>query len=195
MKLPHQWCVLPRHCHSHPNASGTALRGSLHSAHLHGSHTPHQLGPPSLETEHYRDVIMSAMASQITSVLFVFSIVYSGTDQRKHHSSVSLAFVWGIHRWPANSPHKGTIMRKMFPFDDVIMNRHRWTLQLINCFGHMAVILKILFCNKYYSLLNTDISFHNAFRINSEGLLDGKSTLVQVIGAIRHQPLPESTST
>ena len=27
----------------------------------------------------------------------------------------------GIHRWPVNSPHKGTVTRKMFPFDDVIM--------------------------------------------------------------------------
>ena len=31
---------------------------------------------------------------------------YSGADERKHQSSVSLAFVWGIHRWPVNSPHK-----------------------------------------------------------------------------------------
>ena len=27
----------------------------------------------------------------------------------------------GIHRWPVNSPHKGPVARKMFPFDDVIM--------------------------------------------------------------------------
>ena len=29
----------------------------------------------------------------------------------------------GIHRWPVNSPHKGPVTRKMFPFDDVIMNK------------------------------------------------------------------------
>ena len=29
----------------------------------------------------------------------------------------------GIHRWPVNSPHKGTVMQKMFPFDDVIVSR------------------------------------------------------------------------
>ena len=29
--------------------------------------------------------------------------------------------MWGIHRWPVNSPHKGPVTRKMFPFDDVIM--------------------------------------------------------------------------
>ena len=30
-------------------------------------------------------------------------------------------FVRGIHRWPVNSPHKGPVTRKMFPFHDVIM--------------------------------------------------------------------------
>ena len=51
----------------------------------------------------------------------VYSTVYSGTDQRKHQSSAPLAFVRGIHRGPVNSLHKGPVMRKMFPFDDVIM--------------------------------------------------------------------------
>ena len=55
---------------------------------------------------HYNDVIMSAMASQITSLTIVYSTVYPGADQRKHQSSASLAFVRGIHRWPVNSPHK-----------------------------------------------------------------------------------------
>ena len=41
---------------------------------------------------------MDSMASQITSLTFVYSTVYSGADQRKHQSSASLAFVWGIHR-------------------------------------------------------------------------------------------------
>ena len=27
----------------------------------------------------------------------------------------------GIRRWPVNSPYKGSVTRKMFPFDDVIM--------------------------------------------------------------------------
>ena len=70
---------------------------------------------------HYDDVIMGAMSSQITSLTIVYSIVYSGTVQRKYQSSASLAFVWGIHRGPVNSPHKGPVMREMFPFDDVIM--------------------------------------------------------------------------
>ena len=39
----------------------------------------------------------------------------------KYQSSTSLAFLRGIHQWPVNSPHKGPVSRKMFPFDDVIM--------------------------------------------------------------------------
>ena len=30
----------------------------------------------------------------------------------------------GNSPWPVNSPHKGPVTRKMFPFDDVIMNYH-----------------------------------------------------------------------
>ena len=76
---------------------------------------------PQIVKPHYSEVIMSAMAYQITSFTIVYSIVYSGADQRKHQSSASLAFVRGIHRSPANSPHKGPVRRKMIPFDDVVM--------------------------------------------------------------------------
>ena len=44
------------------------------------------------------DVIMTTMASQITSLTVVYSIVYSGADQRKHHSSASLAGNSSGHR-------------------------------------------------------------------------------------------------
>ena len=64
---------------------------------------------------------MSAMASQITGVSIVYLTGCSGAEQRKHQSSASLAFVGGIHRASVNSPHKGPVTRKMFPFDDVIM--------------------------------------------------------------------------
>ena len=55
--------------------------------------------------------------SQITSFTIVYSTLYSGTDQRKHQSSASLAIV----RWLVNSPHKWPVTREMFPFDDVFM--------------------------------------------------------------------------
>ena len=67
---------------------------------------------------------MGAVASQITSLTIVYSTVDSDADQRKHQSSASLALVWGIHRGPVNSPHEGPVTRKMFPFDDVIINNY-----------------------------------------------------------------------
>ena len=70
---------------------------------------------------HYNDVIVATIASQITSLIIVYSTVFSDEDQRKLQSSASLAFVLGIHRGPVNSPHKWPVTRKMFPFDGVIM--------------------------------------------------------------------------
>ena len=67
---------------------------------------------------------MSTMASQITSLTIVYSSIYSDADQRKHQSSVPLAFVQGIHPSPVNSPHKWPVTRKMLPFDDVIMKSY-----------------------------------------------------------------------
>ena len=73
-------------------------------------------------SNHYSDIIMGTMMSQITSLTIVYSTIYSGADQRKHQSSASLAFVQGIHRWPVNSLLKWPVMGKIFPFDDVIMS-------------------------------------------------------------------------
>ena len=70
---------------------------------------------------HHCDVIMSTMASQITSLTIVYSSIHSGRDKKNHQSSASLAFVRGVHRRPVNSPHKWPVTRKMFPIDDVIM--------------------------------------------------------------------------
>ena len=49
---------------------------------------------------HYTDVLMGAIASQITSLTIVYSTVYSDADQRKHQSSAPLAFV----RWTGEFP-------------------------------------------------------------------------------------------
>ena len=57
---------------------------------------------------------MGAMASQINTLTIICSTVYSGADHRKHQSSASLAFVWGIHRCPVNSRHKGPVTQKIF---------------------------------------------------------------------------------
>ena len=75
-----------------------------------------------VDLPYYNDVIVGAIVSQITSLAIVYSIVYSDPDQTKHQSSSSLAFVRRIHRGPVNSAHKWPVTRKIFPFDDVIMN-------------------------------------------------------------------------
>ena len=89
----------------------------------------------SLRNSHYNDVIMTTITSQITSLTVVYSIVYSDADQRKHQSSASLAFVWGIHRDRWIPRTKGKLSGKCF-HDDVIMvtSRHnevrpRWHTQ------------------------------------------------------------------
>ena len=71
--------------------------------------------------QHYNDIIIGTIASQITNLTTVYSTVYSDADQRKHQSSTLLAFVRGIHQGPVNSPHKWQVTRKMFPLDEFIM--------------------------------------------------------------------------
>ena len=80
-----------------------------------------------LLADHYSDIILSAMVYQITSLTIVYSTIYSGTNQ----SSVSLAFVQGIHRWSLNSLHKGPVTQRRLLFDDVIMTSSwsTWVLQ------------------------------------------------------------------
>ena len=120
---------------------------------------------------HYSDIIISMMASQITSLTIVYSTVYSGADQRKHQTSTSLTFVRG-NWWPVNSPHKGPVMWKMFPFHNVIMWRFliRQILEKVECVirGHcirklsclmMLMLLLILITNNssgyIYTYTNT----------------------------------------
>ena len=90
---------------------------------------------------HFGDVMTGAIASQITSLTIVYSTVYSDADQRKHQSSASLAFVWGIYGGPVNSPHKGPVTRKMFSFDDVFVMKsptvNRGDLITINTYDYV----------------------------------------------------------
>ena len=75
----------------------------------------------------YNDVIMSVMASQITSLTIVYSTVYS----RRRSKKTSKLRVTG---------HKGPVTRKMFPFDDVIMNVASVKGGLGNELKHLPVI-------------------------------------------------------
>ena len=54
-----------------------------------------------------------------------------------------MAFVRGIHRWPVNSPYKGPVTRKMFPFDDFIM-RGRYGASLLSSTCDLCSILLIV---------------------------------------------------
>ena len=56
----------------------------------HKSKTQTEKVIPGTVLIHYYNVIMGAIASQITSLPIVYSIVYSGADQRKHQSPASL---------------------------------------------------------------------------------------------------------
>ena len=86
-----------------------------------GLNWPFHVNKITTTTTLYGDVMMRAMASQITNLTFVCSDVYSSAGQRIYQSSTPLALVRGIQWWPVNSLHKGPVTRKMFQFDDVIM--------------------------------------------------------------------------
>ena len=91
---------------------------------------------------HYSGVIMGTTASQITSLMNVYS--NKSRDQRKNQSSAPLAFVRGIHLSPVYSPHKRLVMRKMFPFDDVIMQN-----ESTKCFEIAMCILRYLLSEEF----------------------------------------------
>ena len=64
------------------------------------------------------------------SNLYVLSSLWPVESTWRHRSDSTLVHVdqgvprhmAPIHRWPVNSPHKGPVTRKMFPFNGVIMD-------------------------------------------------------------------------
>ena len=102
MTVPHWWC-------------GDAITRLL----THGSW---QVG-------HHSDVIMSAMASQITGVSIVCSTVCSGEDQRTPQSSEQgLCVTVLCERNPpatGGSSSQRACNAEMFPFDDVTIQNHQ----------------------------------------------------------------------
>ena len=104
---------------------------------------------------HYIDVIMTTVASQITSLTVVCLTVYSDADQRKHQSSASLAFVWGIHRDRWIPRTKGQLRGKCFHLmtSSCIM----WMPPIINMLNWIAANSQnLLIIN--YSVLTINIS-------------------------------------
>ena len=81
------------------------------------------------------------MAFQISSLTIVYSTVHSAANQIIHRGSVSVAFVWGMHRWPVmNSPHEWPGTRKMFPSDDVIMSVKDTTMKTMGTYTVMLIL-------------------------------------------------------
>ena len=103
-----------------------------------------------MSSAHYHDIMMSTLASQITSLTIVYSTVYPGADLRKHQSSASLAFLRGIQRWPMSSPHKGPVKRKLFPFDDVIMQNGGHFIQMGDETSIMYIVQRATFTTIFY---------------------------------------------
>ena len=152
----------------------------------------------------YSDVIMSAMASQNTGVSIVCSAVCSGADRRKYQTAPSLAFVRGIHRWPVDSPHhKRPVTRKIFPFDDVIMQtKHypssvHWNADILENFllasivstsWQIAALTTSFDIPTKITLLNRNFNTFRKLRIRQVvwlGLEQGSFTPVTTLAIIR----------
>ena len=101
---------------------------------------------------------MSTMAAQITGVSLVYSAICSVADQWKYQSSTSLAFMRGIHRSPVDSPHKGPVTRKMFPFDDIIMIPS-WNLCAYSVYSRLHFQIRVT----NYFLCPTSVDLQIAF--------------------------------
>ena len=114
------------------------------------------------------DVLPSWMKRWVWNLLFYYATIFPFALQwrRNKHDSVSnhqrldcllnrlfrrrskktsklratSLYVRGIHRWLLDSPHKGPVTRKMFPFHDVI---------IINRYMPEAHIMQLQTCRKY----------------------------------------------
>ena len=108
---------------------------------------------------HYIDVIMTTVASQITSLTIVYSSVYSATDQRKHQSSASLAIVWGIHRDRWIPRTNGQLRGKCFH------------LMTSSCQGHNSVGLRQVIKWGWVCLAYATILHHATRRDRDIGIM------------------------
>ena len=74
---------------------------------------------PHWQSRHYSDVIMSTMASQITSLTVVYSTMYLRRRSNKTSKFRVTSLCEGNSQVTGEFPaHKGPVARKMFPFDD-----------------------------------------------------------------------------
>ena len=118
-----QWFIITYHTNLSPRVRDVLISFAWRGLHTDTLHT--KIHYPWLVvflswlnlqcfSNHYIDVIMTMMACQIISLTVVHSTFYSDADQRKHQSSPSLAFVWGIHRDRWIPRTKGQLRGKCF---------------------------------------------------------------------------------
>ena len=88
-----------------------------HTISTHGTSRHLRFEPYITVTSQWARWHLKSPASRLFTQPFIQAQI-----KKKYQSSASQAFVWGVHRWPVNSPHKWPVTRKMFPFDDVIMS-------------------------------------------------------------------------
>ena len=104
---------------------------------------------------HYNNIIMSAVASQITSLTIVYSIVYSGADERKSQSSASLAYmcvcVWG---GGGDSPVTGEFFAQRASNAE---NVSIWWRHHVFLYQHVIIIVKMLFLVVYSNFVLSQI--------------------------------------
>ena len=77
---------------------------------------------------------MGTVASQITSLTFGYTTVYSDGDQSKHQSSALLAFVWGIHpgEFPAQMASNAENVSIWWRHHDTHLWRERLTIATLS---------------------------------------------------------------
>ena len=75
--------------------------------------------------------------------------------KRKYQNSASSGFVRGIHRWSVDSPLKGPVTPKMFPFDDIIM-----TVLALICFVVSSYSILFIFPGVSSLAWGSIISYH-----------------------------------
>ena len=137
--------------------------------------------------DHHNDVIMGAMVFKITSLTIVYLTVCSGADQRKHQSSVSLAFVRGIHReFPAQRASNAekvsiwwrhhvmwTAQGWQLPFDETAMlGTFRKTLLLIDWklrICRMSITVNIAPDRQMYTINEFGMCWIYHFRLKATG--------------------------
>ena len=91
------------------------------------------LGPVSISDKTYRMISWLDGVPNHRRLDFVLNRLFRRRLKKASKLRVT-GFVRGIICWPVNSPHKGPVTRKIFPFDDVIMIT-QFLQYLINIYG------------------------------------------------------------